>query len=156
MKLLLVLALLQIGCVIHRALSRDEVMREIGQHFPVEAHRLAFYARIEKPDVQFIGDKLELRVEVEAGGPPVMSRGYVIVEGQVEYRQGGIYMTHSAVKELSTGLGELPRGWSGPIEQALELAVLAVLDEKPIYQIHDGRVKKVWLERDKLMLEIRP
>jgi hypothetical protein len=39
---------------------------------------------------------------------------------------------------------------------AIQTAILAVLVEQPIYEIHDGRVKKVWLEDGKLMLEIRP
>src|SRR5579859_911806 len=68
-RLLLMLSLLQIGCVIQRALTRDEVMREIGPRFPLEARRSLFYARLQNPDVRFAGDQLEIHLEAEAGAP---------------------------------------------------------------------------------------
>ena len=155
MKLLLLLSLLQFGCVIHRALSRDEVMREIGRRFPVEARRSLFYARLQNPDLNFSGDKLELHLEAEAGTPGYMRKGHVLVIGAVDFRGGGIYLKDAAVKELDLGLDELPKDWKPALEQGVETAILAALAEKPLYRISDTRVKKVWVEREKLMLEIR-
>ena len=154
MRLFLMLSLLQIGCVIHTSLSRDQVMREIAPRFPLEARRSLFYARLQNPDVRFSGDKVEIHMEAEAGAPGFMKKGQVLVVGAVDYRGGGIYLKDAAVKELDLGL-ELPPEWKPHVEQAVETALLAALAEKPLYQLHDARVKKVWVERDKLMLEIR-
>ncbi len=154
MRLLLMLSLLQTACVIHRSLSRNEVMRELAPRFPLEARRSLFYARLQNPDVRFEGDKLDIHVEAEAGAPGFMRKGHVLVEGQVDYRGGGIFLKDAAVKEIDLGL-ELPSEWKPVVEQAVETALLAALAEKPLYEIHDQRVKKVWVERERLMLEIR-
>jgi hypothetical protein len=155
MRLFLMLSLLQFGCVIHRALSRDDVMREIGPRFPLEARRSLFYARLQNPDVRFAGDQLEVHLEAEAGAPGFLRRGQVLVVGSVDYRGSGIYLKDAAVKEIDLGL-ELPKEWKPAVEQAVETALLAALAEKPLYEISDHRVKKVWVAGDKLMLEIRP
>src|SRR6185436_9783332 len=138
MRLFLVLSLLQIGCVIHRSLSREEVMQQLAPRFPLEARRSLFYARLQNPDVRFSGDKLDIHLEAEAGAPGFMRKGQVLVEGTVDYRGGGIYLKDAAIKELDLGL-ELPPEWKPHVEQAVETALLAALAEKPLYEIHDSR-----------------
>src|SRR5689334_15191949 len=107
MRLFLLLSLLQFGCVIHRALTREEVMREIAPRFPLEARRSLLYARLQNPDVRFAGDQVEIHLEAEAGAPGLMRRGQVLVVGGIDYRGGGLYLRDAAVKELDLGL-ELP------------------------------------------------
>jgi hypothetical protein len=155
MRLFLMLGLLQSGCVIQKSLSRDEVMEQIAPQFPVEARKSLFYVRLQNPDIRFPGgNKLDIRLEAEAGAPGILQKGHATVEGKVDYRGGAIFLKDPVVLELDLGL-ELPAEWKPHVQLAVETALLATLTEKPIYQIHDQRVKKVWVERERLMLEIR-
>jgi hypothetical protein len=156
MRLLLLLGLLQIGCVLHRGLTREEVLQRLAPRFPLEAKKSLFYARLQNPDLSFPGaDKLQLKMEAEVGAPGFKRTGFAVVQGKVDFHSGGIYLKDASVLELDLGL-ELPPEWKPHVELAVETAILTTLEEKPIYEINDGRVKKVWVERDRLMLEIRP
>jgi hypothetical protein len=144
------------GCVIHRSLTREQILERVRGEFPIERRKSLFYVRLQNPDVIFPGgERLGVRLEVEAGAPLVKHTGHAAAEGTLDFHDGGIYLKDAEMRELDLGV-DLPADWGPPVMAAIQTAILAVLVERPIYEIHDGRVKKMWVEGDKLTLEIRP
>jgi hypothetical protein len=152
MRLLLMWAFLQLGCVVHRSLTREQVLARLSEKFPIEKRKSLFYVRLQNPDISFPGGNLlGVRLEFELGAPMYTPhKGHAAVEGQVDFRDNAIYLRDAVVRSLDLGV---PESHMRPI---LETAILAALVEQPIYRIDDARVKKVWVEDQLLKLEIRP
>jgi hypothetical protein len=142
--------------VIHRSLTREQILERVRRDFPIERRKSLFYVRLQNPDVSFPGgDRLAVRLEVEAGAPMLKHVGHAAVQGAVDFHDGALYLKDAEMRELDLGV-DLPADWGPPVMAAIQTAILAALVEQPIYEIHDGRVKKVWVDGDKLTLEIRP
>jgi hypothetical protein len=150
------------GATIQRSYSRDELQAKIGRRFPIERRRSVFFVRLANPDVILPGgDRIALGVDLEAGAVVPAWRGRGAVEGVLEYRpaDGGFYLRDPTVRTLE--LDGVPPEWVARARDLTETALIIVLAERPLFVLDEehhqrerAHLKRVWVENDRLMMEI--
>src|SRR4029078_8107745 len=99
LRWLLLGAVLLSGCVIHRSLSRDQILEHVRRDFPIERRKSLFYVRLQNPDLSFPGgNRMGVRLEVEAGAPLVKHIGHAAVEGAIDFHDGGLYLKDTEMR----------------------------------------------------------
>jgi hypothetical protein len=161
-------ALLASGCglTIVRSYSREQLNAQLQSRFPVEARHSVLFVRLVRPNVLLPSNgRIAVDFEAKAGAAVVLWRGRGSIEGTLEYRpqDGGLYLRDPAVRSLS--IDGLPAEWHDQARALVEGALIGALAERPIYVLDAGRggneararahLRRVWVENDKLMLELK-
>jgi hypothetical protein len=163
-QLLFVLLISVLGCTVTRQYTRDQVLAELKPHFPVERRRAVLVARLQNPDVAFVGDRVSVSIDIVATAAVWTTHGRGVVEGGVEYRRetGAIYLRAPAVRSLT--FDHVPSEFAEPLRAFAEEALVHHFAAQPLYVLdarHGGdeaqakqHLRRVFISNDRLVLEL--